>query len=491
MSKKTDLQRELMNAYAKVLEPKKTAFEMEIEDARDELKNYVADSAPVNATYGNSLLSIGASDKAAGFDKFTLTNSTLDWTFWTILYSSQWVFKTAINKPAADEIRCGISFEDETDKESVYKTIKKHRSDLIQLLQWGALYGGSIAFAMFDNFTDEDYAKPLNRDKLSKAKSLKFYVVDRWYGVSPTYDDTVTDMTSLDYGKPKYYTITFPDGRAIKAHHDYVIRYDHRDAPKLIKAGMLQGWGYAEGCHIINELTRDDKLKASIQSLVDKSLIEVIKMSGMRGVFMGADEDNEEQLRKRLEMVNWGRNFNSLTFLDSMDDYQMNTFSGLTGLSDLLHDNMWRIAAALEMQGILFGDIKGGMSGDQQALERYDETINGRCETFVRPVYNKLLKIIYAMLGKDEDYDYNFNSLLIKKHTEQKVANLQSFVGLANELLNAGVIDTKKFARAVQKYNTSGIVDFGLTDDEIDKLDEEFELASESFDIGTSEDVKK
>lgn len=61
-------------------------------------------------------------------------------------------------------------------------------------------------------------------------------------------------------------------------------------------------------------------------------------------------------------MVNWGRNFNSLTFLDKDDEYQQNTYSGLAGLSDLLEKNMWLISAALEMQGVLYGDLKQGFS---------------------------------------------------------------------------------------------------------------------------------
>ena len=81
-----------------------------------------------------------------------------------------------------------------------------------------------------------------------------------------------------------------------------MLRYENRTAPQLIKCGQLQGWGYAEGSHILNELSRDDQLKSAITSLVNKSLIEVVKMSGMRGVFMGADKGNEEQLTKRLEI---------------------------------------------------------------------------------------------------------------------------------------------------------------------------------------------
>ena len=315
------------------------------------------------------------------------------------------------------------------------------------------------------------------------------YVVDRWYGVAPTVDDTVTDMSNLDFGKPKYYRVTFADGKDMLIHHDYVLRYEHRTAPQLVKNGMLQGWGYAEGSHILNELTRDDKFKATINSLVDKSLIEVIKMSGMRGIFMGADSQNEEQLRKRLEMVNWGRNFNSLTFLDKDDEYEMNNFSGLAGLSDILQHNMWQIAAAVEMQGVLFGDMKQGFSNDSDALERYDETIQNRCETYVRPVYTKLLKYIYTMLDIKTKPEFTFNSILAKKHQQDKVAGVQNFISMCSALLSDGVITTTQYAKALRSYIEKESIDFELTDENIAKIEENTANELEGLDFNTTPQI--
>lgn len=435
----------------------------------------------INDSYSNSLLSIGGEDKSQSFTKYGFSNDSLNWMLWLALYNDSWVFKRAIDKPAQDEIRCGITLQGESNKfDNVYRRLKKYRFDLIQLLQWGALFGGSVAVMMFDNLNDEDYAKPLNESKIKKSKTMKMYVVDRWYGVAPS-TATVSDMSSLDFGKPKYYDITFADGHTMRVHHDYILRYEHRVAPKLVKMGMLQGWGYAEGSHILNELTRDDKLKSSIQSLVDKSLIEVIKMSGMRGVFMGADEDNEEQLRKRLEMVNWGRNFNSLTFLDKDDEYQQNTYSGLSGLSDLLEKNMWLISAALEMQGVLYGDLKQGFSNDAEALERYDETINGRCESYVRPVYDKLLQIFFIIEDIDEKVEYEFNSLLVNKQDKERMEGLKDYTDLLSKLLSDGVITPKLYAKSIQQFVTKNVIDFGLVDAEIEKLDDEITLENEDF----------
>lgn len=465
---------------------KRTTFEDSLEDHIKAIKEFAESSTPVissakvNDAYGNSLEAIGTDNRVEDFTTYSLGNNTLNWYLWLALYNDSWVFKRAIDKPAQDEVRCGITIQGQGNYDNIYARLNKYRSDLIQLLEWGALFGGSIACLMFDNIKDDEYKDPMSIEKCKQAKSMRMYVVDRWYGVAPS-EETVKTMGNADFGKPKYYDVTLADGHTVRFHHDYVLRYEHRFAPQLIKRGMLQGWGYAEGAHIINEITRDEKLKASVQSLIDKSLIEVIKMAGMRGVFMGADKDNEQQLRKRLEMVNWGRTFNSLTFLDKDDDYQQNEYSGLTGLADILEKNMWLISAALDMQGVLYGDLSNGMSHDEDALERYDETINNRCENFYRPVLEKLIRIFFALEGISDRVEFTFNSLLVKKHDDDYMESVKKFVDLASQLLSDGVIDLTQYAKALQLYTTKNVINFGFDDETIRKLEEKQTEEDEMF----------
>ena len=474
---------ELQKLCSSVNDVHELTLEERLQDTLTKVQDAAKTSTTLRDEYGNSLAAIGTDDKASKFTHYNFDNDTLNWSLWLALYTDSWVFRRAIDKPAQDEIRSGVTLQGTYNKDGIYRRLKNARFDMIQLLQWGALFGGSIAVMMFDNMEDKDYEIPMSRQKISQAKIMRFYVVDRWYGVSPTYDDMVTDMGDIDFGKPKFYNVTFADGRTIKVHHSYVLRYEHRVAPKLVKNGMLQGWGYAEGSHILNELSRDDKLKGSIQSLIDKSLIEVIKMSGMRGVFMGADSDNENQLRKRLEMVNWGRTFNSLTFLDKDDEYQMNSYSGLGGLSDLLEKNMWLISAALEMQGVLFGDLKQGFSTDSEALERYAETIMGRCESYVRPVYTKLIKVCMWLENIDEKVEFEFNSLVADKQDEKALKSMQDFVQLCSTMLNDGVITLKQYAIGIKNYTQKGVIDFELDPNTIEELDKKMSEEMESMKI--------
>lgn len=448
-------------------------FEDGLHNGIDSVNKLAAESVAVNDAYGNSLAAVGTDDKVKSFSSYGFDNSTLNWPLWLALYNDSWVFRRAIDKPAQDEVNCGFMLHGDGDYKMIYKAYERYKFDMIQLLQWGALFGGSIGVMMFDGIPDEKMKEPINR-KLIQRRKMRIYVTDRWYGVQGS-DELVTNMRDMDFGKPKYYTVCFADGRQYTVHHSYVLRYEHRTAPKLIKCGQLQGWGYAEGSHILNELSRDDQLKSSITSLINKSLIEVVKMAGMRGVFMGADKGNEEQLTKRLEMVNWARTYNSLTFLDKDDEYIMNQLSNISGLSQLLETNMWLVAAALEMQGVLFGDLKGGLSQESDAYHRYCVTIRNRCDSYFRPVLQKLLTVLFIMYGINETPDFEFRPLDQAEENDRKIASVQNYANMLETLISQGVISKYQSAVSLRAFLNDGVINIDFSELQLNKLQYEEE----------------
>lgn len=480
--KQTEVQKQIMLTIMETLENSRRV--------EGSLKDSVETTcAKMKDSYGNIITALGNDDAIKEFDSYSFSTDTLNWPLWMSLYNDSWVFRRAIDKPAEDEVRCGITLrgKDENDKfKIVQKKMNSLSSDLIELLAWGALFGGAVGCILLDNVKDEEYAYAPTEQKIKSAKQLRLYVTDRWIGCVPS-EKTVTNMADPDFGKPDSYRIQFANGKEVTMHHKWVLRYEHRKAPRFAKS-ILNGWGYAEGSHIINELMRDDQLKSSIQSLVNKALIEVINMPGMRGLFLGQDEDTNSQITQRVEMVNRYRSSNSLTFLDSEDEYHQNEFHGLTGLSEILQQNMWMIASALEMQGILFGDLKGGFSADEHALERYDETIHNRLERYARPIYEKLLGFIYKMNGIEEPVDFDFNSIIGGKEEKEKVENIKTYVELLSNLLSDEVIDPSQYAECLKNYTEHGIINLGFAEDKIQELKmkkeeaEDFDIESEDYD---------
>ena len=425
-------------------------------------------------SYSNELLGIGKADKKKEFNFWDLSNNSNNWSLWLAMYNDSWIFRRAIDKPAQDIINLGVKYitEKNEDLSSIKSDILSIKQDLIHLLMWGALFGGSIGILLFDNISLDELEKPLNESKVKTSHSFRLWVLDRWNGINQLKDKLVLDVTSPDFLKPEFYEVRIGN-KMIKVHHSYVLRYEHRQAPNFVRNGELQGWGYPEGVHLVNELMRDEKIKNSITSLIDKSLIEVIKMSGMRGVFMGADADNERQLRKRLEMVNWGRNFNSLTFLDKDDDYQQNEFGGLSGLSDLMDKNMETIAAALDMTGVLYGDMSGGFSPDNYALVRYDTTIRNKADAFYRPILQKLIDIFKIKHNISSEIKFEFETMI--QVQEDKYENASKIVGLVSSMLGDGYITVEQAGREIMKFSKEWGIGDTITEESLRKLNEDNE----------------
>ena len=125
--KKTEVQRDADNAYAliRALSIRGDDFEKRIGDGAEKVAKAMKDSVVVNDAYGNSLAAIGTDDKVASFTNYGFSNDTLNWCLWTALYNDSWVFRRAIDKPAQDEIRAGITIQGDFDKDSIYRILKK------------------------------------------------------------------------------------------------------------------------------------------------------------------------------------------------------------------------------------------------------------------------------------------------------------------------------------------------------------------------------
>lgn len=425
-------------------------------------------------SYSNKVLGLGKYDERKKFNSWDLSNDANNWALWLAIYNDNWIFRRAIDKPAEDVANLPLKFFGVEDVEQL-GALKKHLNDLktslTHLLMWGALFGGSVGVMLFDNIPLNEMYMPLNVEHLREAKSIKLIVLDRWNGVIPSVNDVVLENSSDDFLKPKFYDIKIGDN-TYKVHYTYVLRYEHRRPPNLLQNGQLMGWGLPEGCHILNEIMRDEKLKNSISTLIDKSLIEVIKMKGMRAVFMGAGEGNTDQLENRVNVINWSRNFNSLTFLDAEDDYQQNEFGGLGGLADLMEKNMETIAAALEMTGVLYGDMSGGFSPDNYSLVRYDTTIRNRANNYFRLSLKKLINVLKLMVGIEENIDFEFESM-IQAQSITGLDKLEKVVDLISRMISDGYMTPEMGGREISKIAKEVGVGETITDEFLNKLKEE------------------
>ena len=200
-----DVEAAMKVAMAQASAPSSPSLMMSVSDSAIEIARAGVNSkamrgkAYVQDHYGNSLASVGNDDRVQSFSSYGFSADTLNWPLWLALYNDSWVFRRAIDKPAQDEILSGFTLHGDSDYSKVYRLYSRYKNDLTDLLTWGALFGGSVAVMMFEGVDQARLAKPLKKSEI-RGKRFKLYVVDRWYGVSPSVEELVSNMKDIDYG---------------------------------------------------------------------------------------------------------------------------------------------------------------------------------------------------------------------------------------------------------------------------------------------------
>lgn len=430
-----------------------------------------------DGSFNNSYLKLGVSNAGLRGAEFWRDMITFDRETITAIYHGSWVFRRIIDKIAQDMWSAGISIEGSIDPEGVQrvqKRLSRLRSDLIWATEQARLYGGAASLIMVNDGTD-DLAKPLNLNGIKKGAAIQLWSTDRWWGLS-TSSEKVTNYRSKDFNTPKYYTFNIEDAQSvdssnlnIRVHHSRVLRWVNRRSVRLINT-LLLGWGISELEHLYQDLMTYENAKGTGGALLDKALLEIVKIEGLRGIMQGLGLGSIAQEQELATQMAGLQNFrmNSTVLLDKDNDYQQFPAS-FTGVSELLETYRDVIAGSAEMPKVLlYGDTKGGLTSDSPAeMEFYAQTINGKQEEMLRPVLDKLLPIICASEGIriPDDFDYNFENIAGITQ-ERKLNLLQGTIQAVTSMVDGGMMTHETGLKEVQQVQK--ITGFGSNVEERD-----------------------
>lgn len=376
----------------------------------------------------------------------------------TAIYHGCWIFRKIVDIPARDMWARGITINNDNDAQElkeVYGLYNKITSDMIYATQQARIYGGAAALMMVDD-GEEDLSKPLNLANIKKGTPIKFLITDRWYGLEWS-SELVDNYKSNDFGLPKYYSF-FIDGNdsveGQKIHYSRVLRFTNRRSPRIIEQ-QLQGWGVSELEHVLQDLMNHENTKNSIASLLSKSLLEIVKLEGMRNTMSGLSAGNvnaSQMFAAQMTALNNYRTSNNLVFMDKQDEYQKEEY-GFGGLSDILNSQKDIVSGAAEMPEVmLFGTNRAGLNGDSPVeLRLYASTILGHQNQEVRPVLDKLLPVLFRICGMEvpRNLSYDFEGYL-DVSLESKQSALQSIVSNCITLMENGLITRETALEEIQ-----------------------------------------
>ena len=410
-------------------------------------KSVVAGKVIQDGYFTNPLQKTGtaAPSTMAGF--YDMNMITFNRTELTALYHSCWELRKGVDKVAEDMWARGVEIleQEEPDKlKGLYTWFNRCGSEMIYATAQARLFGGAVTLMMV-NDGEKDLSKPLNLKNIQKGSRVNFYTTDRWYGVEAS-TEKVTDFTDDAFGEPKYYNFQIDGvGETVKVHHSRVLRWVNKRSTRLVET-LLMGWGVSEVEAVLQDLMNYANIKNSSASLVNKALVEIIKLQGLRSVMTGLAGGNASAstvLAGQMSAINDFRNSNGVSLLDASDDYTPHQLN-FSGLSELIEANRPIVAGAFNMPLFyLFGDLKSGVFSSEESPEArmYENFIGVRQNEMLYKNVRKLLILGSKVKGVELEQDFDFIFVPLYDRTEKaKQEELKSITDNAIQLMDAGIL---------------------------------------------------
>lgn len=412
---------------------------------------------------------------------YPLTRMSQNYNLFTSLYRSSWIVRKIVDVFPSDMVKNWIKFNSSLDPEKISKinsVIRKTKTKekIKEGLRWARLYGGAAGLILIDG--DEDLSEPLDYDAIMLDDYKGLLIFDRWNGIYPDIE-LEDDISDEEYGYPKYYSISLSEANSnlmlsynkqdlVKVHHSRIVRFNGRDLP-LWERQAEMFWGESEIEIVFEELKKRDNTSANIASLIFLANIRVLKMNDLGQLLGASTQKAQENLYKVLQAQNQLMSNMGIYVMDKDDDFGTEQYS-FGGLNDIYESFMLDIAGACEMPVTkLFGREPAGFNSTGESdLTQYYDTLEEKQETYLQPIIDKLLPIIFmSTLGAiPEDLDWEFNPCM--NVNSKDLADLaQSMASLIFEAFNAGLITKEIALKELKQQNEKTGMWSNITDEDI------------------------
>lgn len=412
---------------------------------------------------------------------YPLTRMSQNYNLFTSLYRSSWIVRKIVDVFPSDMVKNWIKFNSSLDPEKISKinsVIRKTKTKekIKEGLRWARLYGGAAGLILIDG--DEDLSEPLDYDAIMLDDYKGLLIFDRWNGIYPDIE-LEDDISDEEYGYPKYYSISLSEANSnlmlsynkqdlVKVHHSRIVRFNGRDLP-LWERQAEMFWGESEIEIVFEELKKRDNTSANIASLIFLANIRVLKMNDLGQLLGASTQKAQENLYKVLQAQNQLMSNMGIYVMDKDDDFGSEQYS-FGGLNDIYESFMLDIAGACEMPVTkLFGREPAGFNSTGESdLTQYYDTLEEKQETYLQPIIDKLLPIIFmSTLGAiPEDLDWEFNPCM--NANSKDLADLaQSMASPIFEAFNAGLITKEIALKELKQQNEKTGMWSNITDEDI------------------------
>ena len=406
--------------------------------------------------YGHNL-GIGANNvlnsSTASFAPLTRIRVLLEW-----MYRGQFVCKNAVDVPADDMTRQGVTIKGRIKPTDIEKIETRATAmglwDRIKsTIKWSRLYGGCCAYMIIDGQRPET---ELRIETVGKGQFKGLLVLDRWM-IDPSLEMLVTDTSSPSLGLPMYYRVTAdaPALPRMKIHHSRIIRLQGGELPYW-QALQENLWGLSVLETIQDRIQAFDLGSTGAAQLIDKSFIRTFKVQGLKEL-IGSNDPAYQGLQNYVEVMRSYQGIEGITLMDTNDEYEGHEHGSFSGLADIITEFRQQLSGALGIpQTKLFGTSPAGMNATGESdIRNYYDMIKARQVSEL--LYG--VTTIYRMIAQSEgikigdDFGIEFKPLWQPTEVEKaEIASKNTETILKAE--EAGTVSTQTALKELKQQST-------------------------------------
>lgn len=316
------------------------------------------------------------------------------------------------------------------------------------------LYGGS---AIIVGAGSENAAEPLDYSTVTDIRYVN--VLDR-FDITP--GPIITDVTSVRFGRPEYYTANI-GGRLERIHPSRLCVFRGRKPSSRSFSTAISGWANSVLINKMDAVRDIDAVMATIRSLIAEAKIDVIKTPDLTKRVM--DPRQEEALRAQLALVEQTIGNRRKMILDTEEDLMTSSYQ-FAGLADMVDRFMQMAAGAADIPATrLFGLSPGGLNSTGESdLSNYYDSVAAMQANYLSPALTPLDMCLKATVGELDNPDTKATWRPVKQLSEQAAADVQSktiaaLVALAGTQLFADEDMAFAIAENARRVGITGLED--------------------------------
>ena len=384
------------------------------------------------------------------------------------LYVETGLVQTIVDVPVDDGLRGGIEIKskqlDESQIEDLQVSLDRDNDILEagQAAKWNRLFGGAGILIM----TDQDPETPLDLDAINEDTPLEFRAVDMWelFWDKQNTEGYDPELQTQDFEYYSYY--------AIKLHKSRVMRLKGLTAPSFIRP-RLRGWGFSVVETLIRALNQYLKATDLGFEVLDEFKLDVFKIKNLTSTLFSPQ--GEAKVRQRVQMANWGKNYQNAIVLDQEDDYDHKQLS-FAGLAEAMQGIRMQIASEMRMPLTkIFGISAAGFNSGEDDIEVYNAMVESQVRNKLKYDILRICEIKCQKLFGfiPDDLQISFKPLRMLSAEQEENVKTQKF----NRLIQAkqlGELTTQEFRDACNKGDLFD-VKLDTTEDALNPNDPEVE----------------